>query len=257
MSRATMAVALVACLTLAGCSSDPDVVATNLPSAGAVTTTADPAPTEEASPLDGLSAVEVWEKTKADAADAESFHVAARLVDEGQKVAINLKVAKSGKAFGALVFNGNKITIRRLGRTLYYKGDRGFWTANADAATATALADKWIVVNQSAAAEMAEFFELTDMDFILDDALSLTAAEQKALKLAPGIDIGTQKTVGLTEAAGSEKGEFQTLYVADADPALPLNFAMATDNGQYMKFRGWGKDFNVVAPKGAIDLANG
>jgi hypothetical protein len=256
MSRAAMAATLLACLTFtAGCSgSKPEIVATNQPTAGAASTSAEPGPTENPSPLDGLSAVEVWQKTKTDTAEAATVHVAARFAEGKERIAINLKMAESGKAFGVLVFNGNKITVRRLGRTLYFKADRGFWTTNADAATARVLSDKWIMVRKGFSKEMEQFFELTDMNFILDDALSLTAAEQRSLKLVPGIDIGTQSTVGLADETSTQDGELRTLYVSDTDPALPLNFT-GSDSSQYMKFRGWGENFTVVAPKGAIDLA--
>jgi hypothetical protein len=259
MFRATKAVIVLACLTLtAGCSGSDPVVASNLPETGATTSAAapaTPAATEATNPLDGLSAKEVWQKTKADAAEAKSVHIAARLVDGKDKIALNLKLDSSGKAFGAMILNGDKMTIRRLGQTLYFKADRGFWTTNGDAATAKALANKWIMVKKSTAPDLKDLFDLTDLDSLLDDSLSLTRAEQKRLKLIDGIDIGTQKTVGLSDKRPSGEGEFQTLYVSATEPTLPVNFAVNEDKSQYMKFRGWGENFTVVAPKGAIDLS--
>jgi hypothetical protein len=140
---------------------------------------------------------------------------------------------------------------------LYLKADKGFWTTNADAATAKALADKWIMAKKGFSADLEQFFQLTDIDFILDDALKLTAAEQKALKLAPGIDIGTAKTVVLSDESTSDPAQAQLLYVAAADPALPLNFDLGSDDSQFMRFRGWNQKFTVLPPKGAIDLAKG
>lgn len=257
MPRATKAVTLLACLTLtAACSGADPVVAGSQPSAGTTSAAASATATEPPNPLDGLSAKEVWEKTAVDAGKAKSVHIAARLLDGKDKVALNLKLDSSGKAFGALILNGDKMTIRRLGQTLYFKANRGFWTTNADAATAAALANRWIMVKKSTSADLKDLFDLTDLDSLLDDSLSLTRAQQKRLQLIDGIDIGTQKTVGLSDKQPAGDGEFQTLYVSAAEPTLPLNFAVNEDKSQYMKFRGWGEDFTVVAPKDAIDLSN-
>ncbi len=53
----------------------------------------------------------------------------------------------------------------------------------------------------------------------------------------------------------AKSSDFKTLYVSAADTVLPVNFAMSSDDRQYMKFRSWGKDFTVVAPAESIDLA--
>ena len=255
-TRATTAATLLACLTLtAGCSkSGPEVIATGPAQTSAAATSAAPEPSAtEATAVDGLSAVEVWKKTKTDADAAKSVHVAARLLDGKELIAINLKLSEAGKAFGTLAFNGDKITVRRLGKTLYFKADRGFWTTNADAATAKALANKWIMVKKGFSKDMEQFFQLTDMDYVVSDMMSLSAAEQQTLKLVPGIDIGRQKTIGLAETDAGQ-AQLQTLYLSADDPALPLNLTFA-DSDQFMKFRSWGQDFTVLAPRGAIDLA--
>jgi len=257
MSRATMAVTLLACLAFTvGCSnSDPEAVATT---PGTGSTIVGSGPAETATPLDGLSALEVWKRTRTAAAGSTSVHVAARLIDGRQRIALNLKTTDSGKAVGTLILNGNQISVRRLGGTLYFKADRGFWTANADAATAAILANKWIMVKKGFSADMEQFFQLTDMNFLLHDALSLTASEQKGLQRVAGIDVGRQPTVGLADPTPGGTGtgdDVQTLYVSNADPALPMTFTLDADSTQYMKFRGWNQDFTVVAPAGAIDLA--
>jgi len=260
MSRAPMAATLLACLTLvAGCSG-PGAAGSGSDGSGSGTTAAAltataAGPTEDSSPLAGMSALEVWEKTKADADAAQSVHVAARFLDGKDKVAINLKMTDAGKVFGLLVLNGDRVRIRRLGSTLYFKADYEFWLRNADAATGQALGDKWIMVKQGFSADLDQFFELTDMDALVADTMSLSATGQQKLKLVPGIQVGTRSTVGLSDESTENTEEAQTLYVAASDPALPLNLTMSADDSQYMKFREWNKSFNVVAPRGAIDLA--
>jgi hypothetical protein len=70
--------------------------------------------------------------------------------------------------------------------------------------------------------------------------------------LVKGINVAGQATVGLKETVGP-KNERGTLYVAAADPALPLRFA--TKDGQYLKFQDWGLTVNVRAPKHPLNVA--
>jgi hypothetical protein len=255
MARATMAATLLACLTFTtACSGGDPIISTDAATAGSQTSAPAEKPAEAASPLAGMSAQQVWKKVKADVTDAESVHVAANLVDGKERIGINLKISKAGKAFGTLTYDGDKMNVRRLGKTLYFKADRGFWTNKANAATAKVLTNKWIMIKKGFDADMEQFFLLTELDFIVNDVLTLTPAEQKALTLVPGIKIAGQQTVGLSDKVATKTEEFETLFVADADPALPLSFP-AEDTSQSMKFRSWNKDFTVVAPKGAIDLA--
>ena len=253
MPRATMVAPLLACLLFtAGCSGSDAVTSKGSTPDASATGSA----SETKSPLAGLSAEKVWKQAKANVAQATSVHVIGRMKDGKDKIALNLKLTESGKAFGSIVVNGEKMTIRRLGKTLYFKADRQFWTTSADAATADALANKWIMVKKGSSSDIKEFFQLTDLDFILGETMTLTAASAKKLKLAPGIDIGEVSTVGLIDkGAKASKGEFETLYISDTDTALPMNFSMPTDDTQYMRFREWNETFKVAAPKGAIDLA--
>jgi hypothetical protein len=253
MPRVTMAATLLVCLTLtAGCSSSSPSSST---SAAALLGATGVEPAASTSPLTGMSALDVWEKTKADADAAKSVRVTAEFLDGKQKVAIDLKMTDTAKVFGSLVLNGNQVKVRRLGKTLYFKADYAFWASNADATTGRTLADKWIMVKQGFSADLDQLFRLTDMDSIVADTMSLSATEQEKLKLAPGIDIGERATVGLVDESAESTQEVQTLYVWDNDPALPLKFAMSSDDSQYMKFRGWNKTFPAITAPKAIDLA--
>jgi hypothetical protein len=148
-----------------------------------------------------------------------------------------------------------KVLVRRMGRVLYLKAGPGFW-ATTDAATVDSeLAGKWVRVRPGFDSDLDQYFQLTDMDFMVADLMSLSEAERQTLKLVPGIDVDRRKTVGLAGETLSSDARFETLYVAATGPALPLNFAIGTDRKQFMKFRGWDRKVSVVRPKGAIDLA--
>jgi hypothetical protein len=246
--RATAALLIACVIATTGCSHDKSGVR-------AANTGTAVEPIGNQSPLTGLSALQVWEKTKADADAAGSVHIAAHLLDGEQKMTMNLKMTDAGKVFGFIQVRGQKVMVRRLGRTLYLKAQRGFWTTTGDAGLAPELAGRWIKVRQGFAPDLEEFFQLTDMDFVVADLMSLSAAEQTALKLVPGIDVGRNKTVGLAGESLSAEAQFQTLYVSATEPCLPLDFSIGSDQTQYMRFRGWDEDFTVVRPKGALDLA--
>jgi hypothetical protein len=245
----TAAALLIGVLLVAGCSgSKPDYVKgeTNL---NAVGIDSEPAGN---SPLAGMSALQIWEKTKADADQFRSVRVAARFLDGEQ---IDLRMTDTGKVSGRLKIRGDQVQVRRLGKTLYLKAGLRFWTRNTDAQTARTLNGKWVTVRKGSSSDLEQFFQLTDMDFIVSDIMSLSAEEQKTLKLVPGIDIGSAKTVGLAEADNGE-GDAQTLYLAAADPAVPLNLNFGTDSEQFMKFRDWGENFSVAPPPDAISLTS-
>ena len=259
MRRALMATSLAASLTLlAGCSdSDPEKTAkASAPSASSsagssASPSTDAEPAKPANPLEGLSARQVFAKSKAAFKDSESVHVVARLKDGKDRIVINLKLNDTGKAIGSLTINGSKIDIRRRGKTLYYQGDRKFWKDAAGNQAANLFVDKWLMTKQSAH-EIDEFFDLTDLDFYRDESMKLNAAERRGLRLVKGINVAGQATVGLKDTVGP-KDERGTLYVAAADPALPMKFA--TKDGQFLRFQDWGLTITVRAPKNPLDIA--
>ena len=252
MPRTMMAATLLACLTFtAGCGgSSPD--ASSTPPAAAPTTT-EAAPTTPASELEGLSAAEVWEKLESDVGKAKSVHLSANVVDGKDRIKFNMKLASSGNATGTMTNNGDTVNLRRIGKTLYFKGDRGFWTNNVDPASAKTMAGKWIKTTKGKVAGMEGIFVFTDLDSMLKESLKTTPAEKKALKIIPGIPVDGQETIGLS----TKSADLDQLYAAATGPTLPLKITAAKDKKQFMKFQDWDKDFTVEKPAGAIDINAG
>jgi hypothetical protein len=251
MPSATKAATLLVCLALtAGCSGSAPDRRTGAP-AGAEPA-ADPA--RKSASLSAMSALELWAESKANADVAKSVHVAARYRDGRTRVATNLKMTDAGKVFGTVTFNGDKVNLRRLGRTLYLKAGTKYWTRTAGAAAANVRADRWVKVKQGSSSAVEPFFRLTDMDLVVSDLMSLSVAEQAALKLVPGIPIGERRTIGLADELTTDDSQFQKLYVSATAPAMPLNFVVGSGATRSMKFRSWNKRFDVVAPRGALDL---
>ncbi len=179
------------------------------------------------------------------------MQVTARQLDGTQ---FNLKMTDKGKVFGLLKVHGNAVLVRRLGGVLYVKAGAPFWTANVGATKAEQLAFKWVVVRQASTADLQQIMQLTDLDYAVSDLMSLSVAEQKGLKLIPGVTIGGRKTVGLVDDSAGDPTQTRRLYLVPAERAMPLAYTVGTGKEQYMRFRSWGTKFRVVVPTGAVEL---
>jgi hypothetical protein len=249
-----MAVTVFVCLTLtAGCSGSDPITSSPAAATGAAAApdkaadAADDAAAEPAavtSALEGMSAVQVWRKTKADVKNAESVHITGSFIDGKERMKINLKLNSANQSFGFISIDGQKMTVRRLDKTLYLKASKKFWTKNADAQTGAFLANKWLKTKDQSG-DMADFFDLMSMDALLTESLKMTAAQRKQLKRTDGEPVAGQETVELK----TKSNEYDVLSIAAADPALPLGFTMAKDKSQFLKFQDWSKPFTVTAPK--------
>ncbi|HST85134.1 MAG TPA: hypothetical protein VLL08_25570 [Kineosporiaceae bacterium] len=247
MSRATMAATLFLCLTLtAGCSDSELVTAPS--SAPSATESAAIESTSEVSALEGLSALQIWRKTKKDAKQAKSVHLTGSFIEDNDRIQIDLKLNDTNRGIGTISLNGEKIFVRRLGKVLYFKANRKFWDS-VDPAATNLFGNRWLKTkNQSG--DMAEFFQLVDMDSFISDSLKLSAADRKKLKRGAGTPVAGQETVALKSAAKA----FGVLYVAANGPTLPLDLVLPADKRQFMKFRGWNDPVTVTAPKSPIDM---
>ena len=253
MRRTTTAASLMAGLILvSACSGAKPQTAPNVAGFTVADVGTDAKPASNTTSLAGMSALEVWEKTKADADASPSVHVAARFPEGDQ---FNLKLTDQGKVFGILKLRGRTVLVRRMGAVLYLKAGSSFWAANASSARVPELAGRWVTVRSAPTADLKQILEYTDLDYTVSDLMSLSAAEQKSLKLVPGIKIGPRRTIGLVDDSAQDPTLVRKLYLAAGDPAVPLNFTVGNGTTEYMKFRSWGKDFTVVAPRGAVELS--
>ena len=254
MPRTTMVATVLTCLTLtAACgASDPDTQATGPAAATSSVPAATTAvtPTTPASELEGLSAAQVWKKLETDVAKAKSVHVVMSAVDGKKPIKFDLKLSTSGKAQGTMALEGGTITMRRIGKVLYYKADRAFYTKNADAETAKLMAGRWIQTSKGADKDMDEMFSLTYLGPMLKESLKMTASEKKSLKRVPGKEIEGQETVGLR----TNSKELDTLYASATGPTLPLYVTAAKSKTEYVKFQDWNQDFSVTKPADAMNL---
>jgi hypothetical protein len=253
MSRATLlaAAAIVPLALIAGCTNTvADVTVTRPAKAGAQPSgTATPAPTAAPNP-----AGQLWNQTEDNAEQADSVHVAAHLVNGKAKVTVDLTATKDHRAVGSLNLSGHQLVIRRTGKVLYFKADAGFWKAFGDKKTAKKFTNKWIKVTKGSTA-MEPIFELTELNYFTDQALSLPASDKQNLLVIAGPVLAGQKTTGLADMpAGKQTAQSGTLLVTTTEPTLPLAWKVGTDGRQYINFDKWNAAVKVAVPKGAFNL---
>jgi hypothetical protein len=197
-------------------------------------------------PLEGLTAQQILDKSKAAAMAAGSVHVAG----DSDGVAMDLQATKAGDGKGTMSY-GKDGTVELLVRNgqLYVKGDKRFWTVNANKAVAQILTGKWLKDDMKEP-QFGDLGEILALDKLLDEGLK----PEGTMSIVKGRDIGGQATVGLldTSAKGGDEG---TLYIADAAEALPL--LAVSEEGEEITFSEWGDPVKVAAPPKdlVIDIA--
>jgi hypothetical protein len=197
-------------------------------------------------PLEGLTAQQILDKSKAAAVAAGSVHVSG----ESDGVTMDLRATKAGDGQGTMSY-GKDGTVELLVRDgqLYVKGDKRFWTVNANKAVAQILTGKWLKDDKNKP-QFGDLGEILALDKILDEGLK----PEGTMSIVKGRDVGGQATVGLldTSTKGDDEG---TLYIADAVEALPLLAVSA--EGEQITFAEWGDPVTVAAPPKdlVIDIA--
>jgi len=187
-------------------------------------------------PLEGLTAQQIFDKAKAAATAAGSVHVSG--VSEG--VTMDVSAAKSGDGQGTMSFEGEgKIEMLVRGGQIYVKGDKKFWTTNADKTVAQLLSGKWLK-DAKKEPQFGELAEIVSLDQILAEGLK----PEGTLSIVDGRDVDGQETVGLRDT--SAKGDEGVLYIANAQDALPL--LIVSSDGEQIAFTEWGATVTVAAP---------
>ena len=199
-------------------------------------------------PLAGLTAQQILDKSKVAAVASGSVHVSG----DSDGITMDLRATKAGDGKGTMSYGAGGVdgTVELVVRNgqLYVKGDKRFWTKNANKAVAQILTGKWLMDDKKDP-QFGDLAEILDLDKILEEGLK----PEGTISLARGRDVGGQATVGLLDT--SAKGNEGTLYIADADKPFPLLAVSA--EGEEMAFSEWGASVTVAAPPEelVIDIA--
>jgi hypothetical protein len=196
-------------------------------------------------PLAGLSAQQILDKCRAAALAAGSVHVSG--TNEG--VTMDLHATKGGDGQGTMSFGADgKVEILVRSGQIYLKGDKTFWTKNANKTVAQLLSGKWLKDDKSEP-QFGDLAEILALDKMVEEGFE----PEGTMSIVKGRDVGGQATVGLLDTTA--KGDEGTLYIADADQPLPLLVVSAED--EEMSFAEWGDPVKTAAPPKdlVIDIA--
>jgi len=232
-SRLMSAVAVSAVLLLAGCGGSSGSAASSSPSASS-------------NGVADLTADQILAKATTAAKAQTSVHVSGKGAAGADSVGLDLQLAKGKGGFGSITLSGDTLKIVSDGTTVYFKGDKNFWTNKASAQAATLIGDRWLkapVTNES----FASLAQFADFDTTVTGILKPDGAITK----------GTTKDIGGTPAIELKSGS-GSLWVATTGEPLPLQISTGKA-GEELSFTNWGGTIDVKSQipveKDTIDLS--
>ncbi|MFI0900128.1 hypothetical protein [Streptomyces sp. NPDC020983] len=150
-----------------------------------------------------------------------------------------------GQGKAQLIFTGGAYT--------YMKGDRTFWTTNADADAAVVIGDKWVKIPSSEfdSDDQDNFKTMCDLNGMMD-TLSEDDGSESTLDKGQSATVDGQQVFQLIETEGEDK---TTISVTTGDKPVIVR-AQGTDQGQpmLMVFSDFGKQPNVSAPPPSLTI---
>jgi hypothetical protein len=226
-------VALAAILAGCGGSGTPSPKASSPATSHAVTS---PAGTNG---LENQTAAEVTKAATAALGAAKSVRVQGWMPIDGKKEKFDLQFQGNSNS-GTYTVKGVPVKVKKVGNKVYAWLSDSAWEAMGNPPGAMSdYANTWVRFNPG---EMTAPVRLGDL------AAELTTREYLPEGAARQATLNGQKVVVVTYPDGSE------LYVANTGPAYPLRLDIPGPAGGRRDFSQYGKDFNITAPKGALDL---
>jgi hypothetical protein len=223
-----VAVALMAALA-AGCSSTV---------AGRGTLASGAAPSSNG--VASLSPPQILAKARTALENAASVHVKGLIVDQGDRIHVDIRIKRSAGGRGTLTVNGQTVELIRVGAKLYLRADEAFWrsqTGNAE--VGKLLGGKYLVAPATHPdfKDLAGIADLKWMSEQLANDAPLTKGKHKNVR-------GTD-AIGLVDS-GTDGG---VLYVALQGQPYPLRLEPNdTGTGESIDYLDYGKPVTLTAP---------
>lgn len=184
--------------------------------------------------------------------DLETVHLAGNIVDDGQKILMDVTVSRGGDCQGTMQLDGGgSFDILGVEGVSYFKADEAFWKSQvgdqASVITA-AIGDKWATDSS----DPEGFAELCDLDELLSDLNSDDIAGDDS-KVTGTQEVSGKETV--TIAFTSDDGNPGTAYVSAEDPHYFVRFDVPEEGA--MVFSRFDEPLEVEKPAAGeiFDLA--
>jgi hypothetical protein len=187
----------------------------------------------------GQTADEILAKAKAALQGAGAVRIKGTTGRGADRFDIDMRYAQAS-AQGTVSVAAEPIEMRRIGKTVYVKGSREFWTGRVPAPAVELLTGKWLKspVTSSRLGPLASLTDLSEAaDGILDPDGKVTKGERKTVAGTPAIALVSD---------GADGGK---LYVATTGKPFPLQIVPTDpkESGQ-VTFSDFGKRVTVSPP---------
>jgi hypothetical protein len=96
--------------------------------------------------VDKLSGAEILKRATKASRAATSVRMRGRFPTGGRPMAIDIRAAGKGSAYGDITMNGQRIRLVRIGSTAYLKGDTAFWKSVGGQDAARMFSGKYLKV---------------------------------------------------------------------------------------------------------------
>jgi hypothetical protein len=141
---------------------------------------------------------------------------------------------------------GDSFDVVRVGKTVYVRGSRAFYTKVAGKQAAALLDGKWLSA-PAATGEFASIGAFTDIGTFFTGVLGSHGRITKGAETT----FGGQKVIALVDHSSSGG----TLYVATTGKPYPMGISSPHGGAAgAVHFTGWGATIRIAAPKSSIDL---
>ncbi len=232
-------------LLVAGCSKTTTGTGTMSTSSPGATATG-----TAGSGLESLSATEIVAKSKQALLDAKSVRVKGTIVEEGQQLALDMRISEGDKE-GVIKTPQGSLKVVVVNGTSYIQPDDAFWKTfgGSDPAVLRLLSGKWIKP-KAGDADWKEFLQLFDFSGFASQVLTPDGTVTKdGTKTINGIP-----AIGIVDT-GADAG---ILWVATSGPAYPLLVEPKGSNSKEgsVTFSEFGEPVTATAPPASqiVDL---
>ncbi|MEU7611245.1 hypothetical protein [Micromonospora sp. NPDC049204] len=195
-------------------------------------------PASNASKDNGVAALEpneALQRATTAVQNAKSYRLAGDIVDDGQKMTLDLKRTGTDLA-GQVSTTEGTVELLAVGGQQYIRPDEKFWAKSAGAQASgeivKMMGDKWAKVSKED--EFTQLFDVTNADALLKPDGTMTKGEAK--------EINGMKTIGLVD--GDKDG---TLYIATTGEPYPVRVeGNGADAGSQITFSDFGATFDEL-----------
>ena len=190
--------------------------------------------------VDSLTAPQIVTEAQRALSQARSVHITGEYRDAGKPVKIDITIAAGDKATGTVTTDGVKVELRRIGGTLYVRGDDKFLSALGP--QAQAAKGKWLVGPIAQADRgLANLTDLGRFAGTLSPGKG-TLTKEDVRKLAG------QDAVSVRSSTGAR------LWVADTGKPYPLRVERIGDVAGFLDYGDYDAPVTVTAPSPTVDL---